>query len=61
MSLCAQIRQIAQICLAARTGVEPSSPFHESARFRRKLAGISALPAISWNGQFAGFAQLNAV
>jgi len=39
----------------------PVSPFHESARFRWKLARIRVLDATAENGRFAGFTQPNAV
>jgi hypothetical protein len=47
--------------VAARTGSNAISAFRKSARFRRKLAGISALTAIARNGHLAGIAQINAL
>jgi len=43
------------------TGIDPISLFRKTARFRRKLAAISALTVLIKNGRFAGFAQLNAL
>src|SRR5947207_15938300 len=40
---------------------KPISTFRKFARFRRKLAAISALTAFSENGRFARFAQNYAV
>jgi hypothetical protein len=35
----------------------PLSPFRKTARFRRKLAAISALTALAENGRFAQIVQ----
>jgi hypothetical protein len=39
----------------------PISEIRDVAQFRRKLAAISALTVLIGNGDFAGFAQTNAV